>query len=117
MDNAVPAKVQWDSIVKSLAVVIMIGGVLLKVLIRNSATSPVLLAVACGTGAQLLATTIVSILFASMGFMSPTRRGHFRAGSILIFAIMGIVTGYVSARFSRWSKDKIGTRNGNALHF
>jgi transmembrane 9 superfamily protein 2/4 len=133
MDNAVPAKVHWYSIVDSLAVVIIAGGWVLTVLIRNlralnnqeggngstedtgwkalhadvfrpPATSPVLLAVACGTGAQLLATTLVSILFASMGFMSPARRGSFLIGSILIFAIMGIVSGYVSARFFKMFK-------------
>jgi transmembrane 9 superfamily member 2/4 len=65
---------------------------------RPPTASPLLLAVMCGTGAQLLGTSISAICFGALGFTSPARRGHFLMGGLLLFVAMGTVAGFVTAR-------------------
>jgi len=69
---------------------------------------PTLFAVLCGTGAQLFATTCIIITFAAVGFMSSVRPGRLLRGAIVTYACMGLVGGYVSARFS--ATLKLGNR-------
>ena len=57
-----------------------------------------LLAAYVGTGAQLLAMTVVTMIFAVLGFLSPANRGGLMTAMLLLFAFMGIVAGYSSAR-------------------
>jgi transmembrane 9 superfamily protein 2/4 len=73
---------------------------------RPPTFSPLLLAVACGTGAQLLAMTFLTIAFSAMGFMSPARRGHLLMAELLLFVCMGGLAGYVTARFYKTFKGK-----------
>merc|ERR1719222_1267919 len=42
---------------------------------RPPTYSPLLLSVACGTGAQILCMSFLTIIFSSMGFLSPANRG------------------------------------------
>ena len=68
--------------------------------------SPMILAVCCGTGAQILGMTITTIFFSAIGFMSPARRGRLLMAELFLYVVMGSVAGYVSARFYKTFKGK-----------
>jgi hypothetical protein len=61
--------------------------------------APLLLSVLCGTGAQLLATTILSATVFALGIVDPSVRGAPLMCVLLVFTLMGTVGGYVTARF------------------
>ena len=61
--------------------------------------SPMLLAVGCGSGAQLLCTTIVTVVLTNLGFMKVPRRGHFVLNQLVFCALFGCINGYVTARY------------------
>ena len=65
---------------------------------RPPRCSPLLLSAACGTGAQILGTSFLTIVLSAMGMLSPARRGSLLMTTILIFVGMGVVAGYVTAR-------------------
>jgi len=73
---------------------------------RPPTFSPLLLSVCCGTGAQLLCMATMTILFATLGFLSPSNRGSLLMAQLLIYVLMGIVAGYVTARFYKSFKGK-----------
>merc|ERR1719160_1499813 len=56
-----------------------------------------LLAVYVGTGVQVLGMGVVLMLFAVLGFLSPSNRGGLMTALLLLFVLMGILAGYVSA--------------------
>jgi transmembrane 9 superfamily protein 2/4 len=58
---------------------------------------PALLAVYVGTGAQLLGMGSVTLLFACLGFLSPARRGALMTAMLTLYALMGMLGGYVTA--------------------
>mmetsp|Transcript_17469 Transcript_17469/g.31701 ORF Transcript_17469/g.31701 Transcript_17469/m.31701 type:complete len:695 (+) Transcript_17469:75-2159(+) len=66
--------------------------------------SPLLLAVCCGTGAQLLCTAFWTILLSAIGFVNPARRGSLLMALIVLYALSGSVAGYVTARFYKTFK-------------
>lgn len=57
-----------------------------------------LLSVMVGDGVQILGMAIVSIIFATLGFMSPASRGMLLTGMILLYLFLGIAAGYVGVR-------------------
>ena len=59
---------------------------------RPPSFAPMFLAVCCGTGAQLLGATLFTIIFSSLGFMSPARRGHLLIAELILFVTMGAGT-------------------------
>jgi transmembrane 9 superfamily member 2/4 len=65
---------------------------------RPPSFSPMLLSVCCGSGSQLLSTSFFTIVFAALGFMSPARRGCLITRALHLYASLGVVNGYVSAR-------------------
>jgi len=73
---------------------------------RPPSFSPMLLAVCCGTGAQLLCMSLLTIIFSALGFMSPARRGHLLMAELLLYVCMGSVAGYVTARLYKTFKGK-----------
>jgi len=73
---------------------------------RPPSFSPLLLSVCCGTGAQLLCMTFWTIIFSALGFLSPARRGALLMAELLFYVLMGIVSGYVTARFYKTFKGK-----------
>lgn len=73
---------------------------------RPPTFSPLLLSVACGTGAQLLAMTFLTIVFSAMGFLSPANRGALIMAQLFLYVLMGIVAGYVTARLYKTFKGK-----------
>eukprot|EP00579_Thalassiosira_antarctica_P002229 CAMPEP_0201871400 /NCGR_PEP_ID=MMETSP0902-20130614/4321_1 /ASSEMBLY_ACC=CAM_ASM_000551 /TAXON_ID=420261 /ORGANISM="Thalassiosira antarctica, Strain CCMP982" /LENGTH=951 /DNA_ID=CAMNT_0048397369 /DNA_START=166 /DNA_END=3021 /DNA_ORIENTATION=- len=68
--------------------------------------SPLLLAVCCGTGAQLLCTAFWTILLSAIGFVNPARRGSLLMALIVLYALSGSVAGYVTARFYKTFRGK-----------
>jgi transmembrane 9 superfamily member 2/4 len=57
-----------------------------------------LLSVFLGNGAQLFVMTGLTIVFALLGFLSPSNRGSLGTIMILLYTVLGFVGGYVSAR-------------------
>jgi len=68
--------------------------------------SPLLFAVGCGTGAQLLCMSIMTILFSAMGFLSPANRGSLLMALLLLYVLLGSVSGYTTARLYKTFKGK-----------
>ena len=60
--------------------------------------NPLLLSIFLGNGAQLFFMTAITIVFALLGFLSPSNRGSLGTVMILLYTILGFVGGYVSAR-------------------
>ncbi|KAA8914473.1 hypothetical protein FN846DRAFT_896912 [Sphaerosporella brunnea] len=60
--------------------------------------NPMLLSVLLGSGAQLFFMTGTTIVFALLGFLSPSNRGSLGTVAILLYTLLGFVGGYVSAR-------------------
>ena len=58
---------------------------------------PMLLSVCVGTGVQLLAMTVITMVFAVLGFLSPANRGGLMTAMLLLFVFMGVPAGYSSA--------------------
>ncbi len=59
---------------------------------------PLMLSVFLGNGAQLFVMTGFTIVFALLGFLSPSNRGSLGTIMILLYTILGFVGGYSSAR-------------------
>ncbi|RKO92027.1 hypothetical protein BDK51DRAFT_30227, partial [Blyttiomyces helicus] len=57
-----------------------------------------LLAVFIGNGAQLLLMASVTLVFAILGFLSPSNRGSLATGMLVFYVFFGSVAGYTSAR-------------------
>lgn len=57
-----------------------------------------LLAVSVGCGMQVLGMSVVTLIFALLGFLSPAHRGGLLQSMMLLFTFMGGVAGYSSAR-------------------
>ncbi|KAJ4139185.1 Transmembrane 9 super member 2 [Fusarium oxysporum] len=64
---------------------------------------PLLLSILAGNGVQLFCMTGCTILFALLGFLSPSNRGSLGTIMILMYTVLGFVGGYVSARtYKAW---------------
>jgi transmembrane 9 superfamily protein 2/4 len=63
-----------------------------------------LLSVYVGTGVQLIGMSLVTMMFAALGFLSPANRGGLMTAMLLLFVFMGIVGGYASARLYKTFK-------------
>jgi len=60
-----------------------------------------LLCVFAGSGMQLLGMSVVTLVFALLGFLSPAHRGSLLQSMMLLFTLMGVLAGYVSARLTK----------------
>ncbi len=63
--------------------------------------APGALAVAVGTGVQLLGMASVTMCFALLGFLSPANRGGLMTAMLLLFVLMGVAAGYAAARLGK----------------
>ena len=59
---------------------------------------PMLLSIMAGTGAQLTAIACVTLVFALLGFLSPSNRGSLGTIMVVMWTLFGCVSGWVSAR-------------------
>lgn len=60
--------------------------------------NPLILSVFLGNGSQLFVMTGTTLVFALLGFLSPSNRGSLGGAMILLYTIFGFIGGYVSAR-------------------
>jgi len=60
-----------------------------------------LLSVSVGTGLQILGMSVVTLLFALLGFLSPARRGGLLQSMMLLYTFMGLFAGYTAARMCK----------------
>merc|ERR1719305_783581 len=60
-----------------------------------------LLAVSVGSGMQILGMSVVTMIFALFGFLSPAHRGGLLQSMMLLFTFMGTVAGYTAARICK----------------
>ena len=58
---------------------------------RAPASFPMLFCVCVGTGVQLLGMAVVTLIFASIGFLSPANRGSLMIAILLLYVLMGYV--------------------------
>ncbi|XP_065888892.1 transmembrane 9 superfamily member 2-like [Dysidea avara] len=78
-------------------------------------TNIMLLSVSAGTGVQICIMTLVSLLFACLGFLSPPNRGALMTTVLVLYVFLGVVSGYVSARLYktmgglRWKSNVLTT--------
>lgn len=68
--------------------------------------SPLLLSTACGTGAQLVATSFLTLICLTMGSLTSARGGDVALTCSISYALMGIVGGYVSSRLYKTFRGK-----------
>ena len=68
-----------------------------------------LLCVMIGDGVQITGMAVVTIVFATLRFMSPASRGMLPIGMIILYLFLGIFAGYVGVRLWRTIK---GTSEG-----
>ncbi|KAG2180015.1 hypothetical protein INT43_003802 [Umbelopsis isabellina] len=61
-------------------------------------TRSMFLAVLVGNGAQLVAMAGVTLVFAVLGFLSPSNRGSLATVMVILFMVFGSIAGFVSAR-------------------
>ncbi|KAI9269610.1 hypothetical protein EDC94DRAFT_633449 [Helicostylum pulchrum] len=59
---------------------------------------PMLLSVLVGSGAQIVAMTGLTLVFAVLGFLSPSNRGALGTVMIIFFMVFSCISGFVSAR-------------------
>jgi transmembrane 9 superfamily protein 2/4 len=57
-----------------------------------------ILSVLVGSGVQLVAMTGLTLVFAVLGFLSPSNRGALATMMILFFMVFSCVSGFTSAR-------------------
>merc|ERR1719487_487276 len=63
-----------------------------------------ILAVSVGSGMQVLGMSIITLIFAGLGFLSPMHRGSILQAMLLLFHLMGVIAGYTSARLYKMFK-------------
>lgn len=73
---------------------------------RPPSFSPLLLSVCAGTGVQILAMTLFTIVFSAMGFLSPANRGALLMAQLLFYVLMGSIAGFTTARLYKTFKGK-----------
>jgi len=74
-----------------------------------------LLCVYVGTGVQFFGMLVVTMIFAVLGFLSPSNRGGLMTAMLLVWVLMGLLAGYSSSRLykmfkgSEWKKITLQT--------
>lgn len=81
----------------------------------RSPSYPMLLSIIVGNGSQMFLMATVTIIFAALGFLSPSNRGGLATVMIVFYMFFGVVAGYVSARLYKmfggeaWKRNVAGT--------
>ncbi|XP_073064481.1 transmembrane 9 superfamily member 7 [Primulina eburnea] len=70
-----------------------------------------LLCVYVGTGVQIFGMTLVTMIFALLGFLSPSNRGGLMTAMVLLWVFMGLFAGYSSSRLYKMFKGTEWKRN------
>ncbi|KAF9410192.1 hypothetical protein BGZ94_001728 [Podila epigama] len=81
----------------------------------RSPAYPMLLSIIVAEGTQMFGMASVTIIFAALGFLSPSNRGALGTVMIVFYMFFGIVAGFVSARLYKmfggeaWKRNVLGT--------
>ena len=67
-------------------------------------SKPILLAAVVGSGSQVALMCAITLVFACMGFLSPSNRGALLTAVILSYVLVGSIAGYLSARLLKFFK-------------
>jgi len=59
---------------------------------------PLMLSVLIGSGVQVFGMTMVTMIFAVLGFLSPANRGGLMTAGVVLFVVMGLFAGYFYTR-------------------
>mmetsp|Transcript_19970 Transcript_19970/g.33439 ORF Transcript_19970/g.33439 Transcript_19970/m.33439 type:complete len:637 (+) Transcript_19970:152-2062(+) len=78
---------------------------------RPPSFSPMLLSVLAGSGVQILAMTLATMVCALLGLTSPDNRGGLLTTLLMLFVFMGSFAGYSSARVYKLFNGKEWKRN------
>jgi len=70
-----------------------------------------------GSGVQVFGMTIVTMVFAVLGFLSPANRGGLITAGVVLFVVMGIFGGYFSTRTYKMFKGVHWKKNAFATAF
>merc|ERR1712232_755369 len=74
-----------------------------------------LLSVLIGSGVQVLTMSLITLIFALLGFLSPANRGALMTAVVVLFLLMALFSGYFSARMYKifkgtdWRKNALLT--------
>ncbi|GMH70719.1 hypothetical protein TrST_g9124 [Triparma strigata] len=134
MDNRVPARIHWFSIINSLLIICFLSAIVGMILVKNLKrdisnynrvltdeekaeereesgwklvhadvfrppyNNPMIFCVFVGTGTQLMMMIGITIALASIGFLSPAKRGSMMMMIIVMYVLNGATAGYVSSR-------------------
>lgn len=69
-----------------------------------------LLAVATGTGMQVLLMSLATVFFSAAGFISPAARGYLIMALLMFYCLCGSAAGYTTARLYKSFKGKMWQR-------
>ncbi|KAI4379863.1 hypothetical protein MLD38_006106 [Melastoma candidum] len=67
-------------------------------------TNSDLLCIYAGTGVQFFGMILVTMIFALLGFLSPSNRGGLMTAMLLLWVFMGLFAGYAAARLYKMFK-------------
>ena len=69
-----------------------------------------LLSTYVGTGVQIFGMTLITMIFALLGFLSPANRGGLMTAMLMMFVFMGLFAGYFSARLYKSFRGEVRSR-------
>lgn len=72
---------------------------------------PLLLSILAGSGIQLAVMTGLTLVFAVLGFLSPSNRGSLATMMILFFMVCSCISGYISARLYKMNGGEMWKTN------
>jgi len=78
---------------------------------RPPSTSPLLLSVATGTGAQIGTSLILTLICAILKIINPMNKGATLTAIIFLYVLSGSVAGYISSRLYKFCDAKAWKRN------
>eukprot|EP01117_Protostelium_nocturnum_P020109 TRINITY_DN88_c0_g2_i1.p1 TRINITY_DN88_c0_g2~~TRINITY_DN88_c0_g2_i1.p1 ORF type:complete len:630 (+),score=205.75 TRINITY_DN88_c0_g2_i1:39-1892(+) len=132
--QTVDPQIHWFSIINSLMIVVFLTGMIAMIMMRTLHADfrrynqemgeeveetgwklvhadvfrppqrPMLLSVLIGSGVQVFAMALVTMIFAALGFLSPANRGALLSSMVVLFVVMGVFAGYFSTRTFRMLK-------------
>jgi len=69
-------------------------------------SKPMLLSFSVGSGVQVYAMVVITMIFAVLGFLSPANRGGLMTAMVVLLVVMSIFAGYFAARVYKMFKGK-----------
>jgi len=74
-------------------------------------THPMFLSVLIGSGVQVFGMTLITMIFAVLGFLSPANRGGLTTAGVVLFVVMGVFAGYFATRTYKMLKGVAWKKN------